>query len=102
MACTSGWQGSLLNSDAAQKDLYKRSGARYLRDQESVCTCVCIASLLVGFGVKGLLQPGSTGLGCEETLGSEMHQSQAGRRNLLGTENQQIWLPLAWMSGCGP
>lgn len=41
-----------------------------------VCTCACIASLLVGFGIRGLLQPGSTGLGCEETLVSEMHQSQ--------------------------
>lgn len=39
------------------------------------CVCVggCIASLLVGFGVSGLLQPGSMGLGSGETLGSEMH-----------------------------
>lgn len=45
VARTSGWQGRLLNSDAAQKDLDKRSGARYLRDHESVCMCVCIACI---------------------------------------------------------
>lgn len=56
-----------------KKDLDKRSGARYLRP--SLFAHVCIASLLVGFGVEGLLQPGSAGLGYEETLGSEMHES---------------------------
>lgn len=68
MTRTSGRQGCLLHSDAAQKALDKRSGVRYLKDHESVCMYVCIVCLLVGFGVKGLLQPGAAGLECEEAF----------------------------------
>lgn len=82
MAHRPGRLGWLLSSNAAQNDLDKRSGIRYLKDHGSVCMCVCIASLLAGFGVKG--QPGSVGLGCEETIRAEMHESQAGKKKPSG------------------
>lgn len=69
----------------------------------SLFACVCeLPALIHGSGVERLLQPGFMGLGCEETLESEVHQSQVGRRNPLGAENQQIWLALAWISAHGP
>lgn len=69
----------------------------------SLFACVCaLPALIHGFGVERLLQPGSMGLGSEEILESEVHQSQVGRRNPLGDETQQIWLALAWISAHGP
>lgn len=69
--------GMLAQQQCSTKGLGQEVWSQYLGDH--FCTRVHCLPLP---GIEELLQPGSMGLGCEEILGSKIHQCQAEGKTL--------------------